>query len=123
MDLDEFYNKETHTNDIQVIENQLVLAKQLQYEIIGFEKQKKLIEETERELKSKLEKLMGENNIQSYETNDKKIKISYTPSTTTQIFDSKQLYEEQPDIYRKYLKDTPRKASVRITVKEKENEI
>lgn len=124
MDLDEFYNEDTHKQEIQVVENQLVLAKQLQYEMIGLEKQKKLIEETEKELKAKLEAVMSKNNISSYETNDKKIKISYTPETTYETFDKEQLFIDYPDIYRKYVKETPRKASVRITIREeKENEL
>ena len=122
MNLDDFY-EETPKQEIQIVENQLILAKNLQNKIVEFEKQKKAIEDAEKILKEQLEQVMGENGIFSYETNDKKIKISYTPSTITQIFDSKQLYEEQPDIYRKYLKDASRKASVRITVREKENEI
>lgn len=123
MDLDEFYNKDTHTNEIQVVENQLVLAKQLQYEMIGLEKQKKLIEETEKELKAKLEDVMSKNNISSYETNDKKIKISYTPQTTMETLDKDKLFTEFPEAYRACMKDTPRKASVRITIREeKENE-
>ena len=96
MNLDDFY-EETPKQEIQIVENQLILAKNLQNKIVEFEKQKKAIEDAEKILKEQLEQVMG--------------------------FDSKQLYEEQPDIYRKYLKDASRKASVRITVREKENEI
>ena len=119
MDLDEFYGTE-EKNDIQVVENQLVLTRQLQSEIIGFEKQKALINEIERELKTKLEKAMGDNGITSYETNDKKIKISYTPETTMETLDRDKLFTEFPEAYRACIKDTPRKASVRITVRDNE---
>lgn len=120
MDLDEFYGTE-EKNDIQVVENQLVLTRQLQSEIIGFEKQKALINEIEKELKAKLEKAMGENGISSYETNDKKIKISYTPETTMEILDKEKLFVEFPEAYRACIKDTPRKASVRITVRDSDD--
>ena len=104
MDLDEFYD-DTPKQEITVVENQLVLTRKLQSEIIGFEKQKKL---------------MSANGISSYETNDKKIKISYTPETTMETLDKEKLFTEFPDAYRACIKDTPRKASVRITIREEE---
>lgn len=119
MDLDEFYD-DTPKQEITVVENQLVLTRKLQSEIIGFEKQKKLLNEIEEELKDQLKKVMSANGISSYETNDKKIKISYTPETTMETLDKEKLFTEFPDAYRACIKDTPRKASVRITIREEE---
>ena len=62
---------------------------------------------------------MAENGITSYESNDKTLKISYTPESITTRFDSTTFQKENPDLYTKYLVDSTRKGSIRITVREK----
>ena len=116
MELDEFY--EETPNEIQVVENHLIINKQLQDQFVKFEKQKKAIEETEKELKNKLEEVMRANGITSYESNDKRIRISLGEDSTTETIDKDKLWLEHPDIYRECVKESSRKGSLRITIRE-----
>lgn len=115
MNIDEFFDEPTDL--IKVEENTLILAEKMQERLIDLETQKSELESLEKGIKEQLKELMSKYNITSYETNDKKLKISYTPETITTTFDSKKLFEEQPDIYRQYAKDTTRSSSVRITIR------
>lgn len=107
---------------IRVEENQLVIAEKVIQQIKDLETKKKLIEEKSKEFKSKLEKIMEENGLTGFESNDKTLKISYTPGGTTDQFSSKALYEAEPDVWRKYLRPQTRKGSVRITIRENKGE-
>jgi len=104
---------------IKVEEGQLIIVENAIENIKKLELQKKMIDEKQKEFKKKLEQLMDENNITSYESNDKTLKISYTPETVTTRFDSTTFQKENPDLYTKYLVDSTRKGSIRITVREK----
>jgi predicted phage-related endonuclease len=117
MDLDEFYEEE-QTTDIQVIENQLIIAKQMQNKLIELETQKKTIEDTEKEMKRKLEEVMRANHITGFESTDKRIKISLGEDTTTETIDKDKLWLEHPDIYKECVKETSRKGTLRITIRE-----
>lgn len=130
MDLSEFYDEmfeDTSKQEIQIArlgnESQLVLAKNLQKRIIEFEQEKKAIENAEKILKQNLEQVMRANNITSYETNDKRIRISLGEDTTIETIDKDKLFMEYPDAYRECLKETPRKGTLRITVRSEENDI
>lgn len=116
MKLDEFY-EETPKQEIQVIENQLIIAKQMQNKLIELETQKKSIENTEKEMKKQLETVMKENNITSYESNDKKLKISLGEDAEVETIDKEKLYLEHGDIYREVVKWAPRKGTLRITIR------
>lgn len=105
---------------IRVEEKQLIIAQEVIAKIKELETQKKLIDEKEKEFKVKLEQLMEDNEIKSFESNDKSLKISYTPKMVNDTFSSKLLQEKYPDIYRECLVRTERKGSVRITVRDKE---
>ena len=61
---------------------------------------------------------MEKNDIKNFETNDKTLKITRTEGGKVSIFDSSRFAEEQHDLYIKYLKDSNRKSSIRITVRE-----
>ena len=120
MDLNEFYEEE-QTTDIQVIENQLIIAKQMQNKLIELETQKKAIEDTEKEMKQKLEEVMRTNHITGFESNDKRIRISLGEDTTTETIDKDKLFMEYPDAYRNCMKETKRKGILRITIREEDN--
>lgn len=117
MDLNEFYEEE-QTTDIQVIENQLIIAKQMQNKLIELETQKKNIESVEKEMKAKLEAVMRKNHITGFESNDKRIKISLGEDSTTETIDKDKLWLEHPDIYRECVKESSRKGTLRITIRE-----
>lgn len=117
MNLDEFY-EETPKQEIQVIENQLIIAKQMQNKLIELETQKKAIEDTEKEMKKKLEEVMRANHITGFESSDKRLKISLGEDTTTETIDKDKLWLEHPDIYKECVKETSRKGTLRITIRE-----
>lgn len=127
MDLEDFYEYYEDTpkqeiQEIQVIENQLIIAKQMQNKLIELETQKKAIEDTEKEMKRKLEEVMRENHITSFESNDKRIRISLGEDTITDTIDKNKLWLEHPDIYSEVAKESTRKGSLRITIREVSDE-
>lgn len=105
-------------NNLKVEEGQLIIVKDTIEKIKELELTKKMIDEKQKQFKSELEKIMGENGITSYESNDKTLKISYTPETITTTFDSTTFQKDNPELYTKYLKESFRKGSIRITVRE-----
>ena len=119
MDLEQFYDNEK--NEIQVVEDQLVLANSMKEKLIELETQKKQIDEAQKEMKKQLEEVMRANNITGYESNDKRIKITLGEDTTSCDIDKDYLWEKYPDIYRECnTKETKRKGSLRITIREVE---
>ncbi len=116
MGLDEFLEEQTSL--VRVDEGQLIVAKQLQQQLIDFEKQRKEIEAKEKEFKKQLEETMRANGITGYESNDKRIKISLGEDGITETIDKDKLFKEYPDAYRNCLKENKRKGSLRITIRE-----
>ena len=101
MNLDEFFSEDTSKKElIEVKEGTLIVAKQMQDKIIELERKKKELDNASKEMKTKLEEVMRENNITGYESNDKKIKISLGEDTTAYDIDKDMLFEKYPDIYR-----------------------
>ena len=119
MGLNEFLDTEQEiTNElVKAEEGQLIIAQQIQNQLIAFEKQRKEIEKKEKEMKAKLYEVMKANGITGYESNDKKIKISLSDDGITETIDKERLFLEKPDIFREYVKETPRKGSIRITIR------
>lgn len=109
---------------IKVEEKQLIIAEEIISKIKDLENKKKLIDKKEKDFKESLIKIIEENGLSntSFESNDKTLKITYTPGGTTNQFSSKALYEAEPDVWRKYLKPQTRKGSIRITVRELETD-
>ena len=108
---------------IRVEDKQLIVAEEIIKKIKDLETKKKTIDEKEKEFKEKLIKVIEESGIQnnfSFESNDKSLRISYTPGGTTNQFSSKALQEEDIETWRKYLRPQTRKGSIRITVREDE---
>ena len=120
MDLNEFY-EETPKQEIQVIENHLIINQQIQDRFVEFENQKKAIDKAEKELKKRLEEVMRANGISSYESNDKRIRISLGEDSTIENIDKDKLFMEYPDAYRECIKETKRKGTLRITIREEDN--
>lgn len=105
--------------EIQVVEDQLVLADSMKQKLIDLEQKKKEIDKASKEMKSLLEEAMRNNSITGYESNDKKIKISLGEDTTSYDIDKDLLFKKYPDIYRECnIKETKRKGSLRITIRE-----
>lgn len=120
MELDEFYEEET-TNEIQVIENQLIVAKEMQNKLIELETQKKNIEDAEKGMKRKLEEAMRTNHITGFESSDKRLRITLGEDTKREDIDKEKLFMEYPEAYRNCIKESSRKGSLRITIREVDN--
>ena len=106
-------------NEIQVVEDQLVLADSMKNKLIELETKKKELDNLSKDIKAKLEQAMRDNSITGYESNDKRIKITLGEDTTNTDIDKDYLWEKYPDIYRECnIKETKRKGSLRITIRE-----
>ena len=121
MNLDEFIEEPTKGELVEVKEGTLIVAKQMQDKIIELETKKKELDNASKEMKKQLEEVMKANNIASYESNDKRIRISLGEDSVSYDLDKDMLYEKYPDIYRECnVKETKRKGSLRITIREEE---
>lgn len=106
---------------VRIEEKQLIIADEVIKKIKELETKKKLINEKEKEFKTKLEEIFSKNECNtSFESADKTLKITYTPEVSTLTFDTKRFEEEHHDLYVKYQKEGKRKGSVRITVREED---
>ena len=103
---------------VRVEENTLIVAERTIEQIKDFERKRKLIDEKEKKFKEELLKKMEEYGIKSYESPDKSLKITYTPENIAMTFDSAKFKEEHLDMYFEYQKESPRKASIRMTIRE-----
>ena len=73
------------------------------------------LENEKKALMDALQGAMEENGIRSFENNH--LKITYIDETDVEMFDKKLFREEHPAMYDEYIKMTPRKAYVKVTVK------
>lgn len=87
----------------------------VQSELKALAERKKQLEEQEESLKDFLIQKFEETGL-PFIDNDY-FKITYIAPTTRESFDTKKLKEELPDIAKQFLKKTPVKAQVRITLK------
>ena len=97
-------------------ENGFQLSQETSRKLAEFERMAKDIKEKEDEIKAVILKEMEEAGVVKIETEE--LTISYTAPTTRENFDSKKLRADNPDIYDKYIKISPVKASIRLKVKE-----
>lgn len=105
--------------EITVVEDQLVLADSMKKQLIELEVKKKALDLASKEIKARLEEAMRNNSITGYESNDKRIKITLGEDTTSYDIDKDLLLQKYPDIYRECnVKETKRKGSLRITIRE-----
>ena len=79
-------------------------------------KQKKEIEESEKEMREKLQQAMEKNGIKSFD-NDV-IKVVYVEPLQRTSIDSAKLKSQMPDVYAKFAKTSNVKAFVKIELKE-----
>ena len=73
------------------------------------------LENEKKMLMDALQGAMEENGIRSFENNH--LKITYIDETDVEMFDKKLFREEHPTMYDEYVKMSPRKAYVKVTVK------
>lgn len=84
--------------------------------IANMERQIKTITAQRDELKEKMLEVMRENNCDKVDI-DGKVLITRVAATTRESLDSKALKADQPELYAKYVKSSPVKESLKITVR------
>lgn len=109
---EEQFDEETALQEFNKDSNALAIMQQ----ISAISKQKKELEDKEKEVRAALEAAMGQFGIKSFENDI--LKVTYVAPTTKTTIDSKALKKDKPDVYEKYAKTSNVKASVRITVKD-----
>lgn len=107
---------------VRVDEGQLIIAQYMKEQLINFELVRKTIEKQEKELKKNIEEVMRTNGITKYESNDKTLMITLGEDSTTETVDKDKLFLKYPDVYRdeEIVKESKRKGSLRITIRESE---
>lgn len=84
--------------------------------VAEFERNMKAIKAAEDELKESILKEMEEKGILSIKT--EQMTVSYVASADREVFDSKRLRSDNPDLYDQYIKMSPVKSSIRIKLME-----
>ena len=99
-------------NEIQTFESK---ALQVMKSIVDIDRQKKMLDAQDAEMREQLQKAMDEYGIKNFENDI--LKITYVMPTTRETVDSKKLKADLPEVAAKYTKITQVKGSVRIQVK------
>lgn len=91
-------------------------AMTLMKNIADLDRQKKALEEQDKQVREALKKAMDDFGIKSFENDI--LKVTFVAETTRTSIDSAKLKKDHPDIAEKYSKTSKVSASVRISVKE-----
>ena len=101
---------------------QLIVANDLvvklvstELEMAEIEFRAELLKKQQDEYRTRIKEIMEEQNIMNWSSPNGLVKVSYTPTYNKQQLDTKRIKEELPDVYTKYVKQTPVKSSIRIT--------
>lgn len=124
MGLNEFLDKEvepTSNELVRVDEGQLIIAESIKKQMIEFELAAKEIKKKQEEFKTNIKKVMKENGITKYESNDKQLMITLGEDSITETVDKNKLFLKYPDVYRdeEIVKESKREGSLRVTIREK----
>lgn len=95
---------------VELVPAQLVNA------IIEIEEEVASLVEIQKDYKERLKAAMREHGVKSWDAG--RLRVSYTPPSQSNGFDSKKFQEEHADLYAKYLKTTPKAESIRVTIRE-----
>lgn len=106
------YNFKEFKNPLQVEEDKIAKLESIYREKRALEEQIKSLEEQEEQIKAEVIAEMKANAIKTYESDT--IKVTYKSASTRSTFDSKKFAEEEPEIYKNYLKTTETKESLTI---------
>jgi hypothetical protein plarl_06420 len=89
--------------------------KKIEAEVGHLISQRDKLEAANAEMREQIKQAMEENDIKKFDGD--LVAITYVAPTTRTSFDSKRFAEERPGIYKKYLKTSEVKSSIRIKVK------
>lgn len=101
-----------NVNELTVFESK---ALQVMQAIVDIDRQKKMLDAQDAEMRGQLQAVMDEYGIKNFENDI--LKITYIAPTTRETVDSKKLKADLPEVAAKYTKITQVKGSVRIQVK------
>jgi regulator of replication initiation timing len=99
---------------IRFTENGCLTTQTLE-KIASLERQAKAIKEQQEEIRKALLKAMEETGTVKFESDI--VNITYVDPTVRETFDTKTFKKENPEEYDRYVKFSPVKASIRITIK------
>ena len=94
-----------------------VLDPNISSQLAEFERSRKAIEEQEKALKEAILQEMEQKGIIKVCDEVNGLSITYVPPYDKESFDSKRFKAENPDVYDEYIKLSPVKSSIRITLK------
>ena len=97
-------------------ESGVQLSTKANKESMGFEKLAKEVEERKKEIRATILHEMEATGTVGIDTEE--LTITYVAPTTSERFDSKKLKKDNPDLYDEYIKISPVKSSIRISIKE-----
>ena len=98
---------------IKIENGAIALHEEVEMKLKAFQVEKARMEMLEKEIKEAMLQAMEQNGIKSYESEN--VKITYVAETVKKGVDTKALKEQ--GLYELYCKETPVKASVRISWK------
>lgn len=93
-----------------------LISAQLVNTIIEIEEEVANLIEIQKEYKEKLKVVMKEHGVKTWDAG--RLRVSYTPPSQNNSFDSKKFQADHSDLYTKYLKVTPKADSIRVTIRE-----
>lgn len=99
------------------VNDTLILTEDVSNKIVEFEKQLKAIEKQKKELREAILEEMEKNGIKKFEDETNGLTITYIEGTVRESFDNKRFRAEHSDLYDEYIKFSPVKSSVKISVK------
>ncbi len=102
-------------NLIIVEDNELELTKEGIQFIKKLQKAKVEVAKMEEQLKEMFLNKMEKYNVDKFISADGTFKATYIKKTISKTVDSKRLKEEKPDVYKKYLKETTKKAYIKFS--------
>ena len=81
-----------------------------------FEEELADLTKIQKDYKAKLKTAMRENGVKSWDAG--RLRVSYTPASTSDNFDTKKFQADHPELYSKYIKTVPKADSIRVTIRE-----
>ena len=97
-------------------DDKLLIPMQLVNTIIGIEEELADLTKIQKDYKAKLKTAMRENGVKSWDAG--RLRVSYTPASTSDNFDTKKFQADYPELYSKYIKTVPKADSIRVTIRE-----
>lgn len=116
----EIKGEQYQSNALIPTDDKSLVPMQLVNTIIGIEEELSSLTEIQKEYKEKLKAAMRENGVKSWDAG--RLRVSYTPSSQSNSFDTKKFQQDNPELYKKYLKTSIKADSIRVTIKEDKNE-